>query len=137
MRFQRRRSTAPAGDGVGAPAELARPRREGTGRNLIGTDIAYAVDAIIAKAKETPPDPNAVNVLATYGMLPAEVERFPFEFIRAKVFDKLQTDADQKTLYKSAKTALSDLKNALDFGEDKEGEYQTIEEKLKNPKKSA
>jgi hypothetical protein len=125
-------------DAQAAATEKARKegvqQKEGSGQKLIETDVAYAVDTIILKAKKKPPDPNAVKVLESYGMENIEVMRFPFDVIREKVFDKLDTDEQQQSVKTKAKEAVKDLKEKLG-GDEKEGDYETIEEMLaKGPK---
>lgn len=108
---------------------------EGSGKKLIGTDVTYAVDTIIVKAKGRPADPEALKVLESYGLTRAEIARYDFDELHEKLMDKLDTDDDQKTHATQAKEKVTDLKDKILGDDDKEEEWRSLEDEIHDPKK--
>lgn len=124
---------------------------EGTAEKLIKTDVTYAADTLIVRAKQeltktdahTPGSPehgkakgeeHATKVLESYGLDRQEIRRLTFQEVRAKVLEKLDTDEEQLTMKQKIVEGVEGIAEAL--GPDKKlKEFRPLEQDIKDPVK--
>ncbi|MDQ4041045.1 MAG: hypothetical protein M3141_04775, partial [Actinomycetota bacterium] len=124
---------------------------DGTAKNLVKTDVTYAADTLIVKAKQelaqtdthTPGTPahdtsrgkeHATKVLESYGLERQEIRRLTFQEVRAKVLEKLDTDEEQLTMKQKIVEGVEGVKEAL--GDKKLKEFRSLEQDIHDPKKA-